>query len=108
MVNPDIPHNEGMVQPIEIVIPEGTILNAAYPKATTFGNHLCPPNADAIQRALARAARPRDRRLEQPARVAHDRHRPEEEREVRRHRLHGPEGRLRRHARASTATTTSA
>ena len=53
MVNPDIPHNEGMVQPIEIIIPEGTILNAAYPKATTFGNHLCPPNADAIQRALA-------------------------------------------------------
>ncbi|MBW7849469.1 MAG: hydantoinase B/oxoprolinase family protein [Rhodospirillales bacterium] len=53
MVNPDIPHNEGMVQPIEIVIPEGTILNASYPKATTFGNHLCPPNADAIIRALA-------------------------------------------------------
>jgi N-methylhydantoinase B len=55
MVNPDIPHNEGMVQPIEIVIPRGTILNAAYPKATTFGNHLCPPNADAIIRALAPA-----------------------------------------------------
>ena len=53
MVNPDIPHNEGMVQPIEILIPEGTILNASYPKATTFGNHLCPPNADAIIRALA-------------------------------------------------------
>ncbi len=53
MVNPDIPHNEGMVEPIDIVIPEGTVLNAAYPKATTFGNHLCPPNADAIQRALA-------------------------------------------------------
>ncbi len=53
MINPDIPHNEGMIAPIEIVIPEGTILNAAYPKATTFGNHLCPPNADAIQRALA-------------------------------------------------------
>ena len=53
MVNPDIPHNEGMVAPIEIVIPEGTVLNASYPKATTFGNHLCPPNAEAIQRALA-------------------------------------------------------
>ena len=53
MVNPDIPHNQGMVQPIEIIIPEGTILNAAYPAATTFGNHLCPPNADAIIRALA-------------------------------------------------------
>ena len=55
MVNPDIPHNEGMVQPIEIEIPEGTVLNASYPKATTFGNHLCPPNADAIMRAMAPA-----------------------------------------------------
>jgi len=55
MVNPDIPHNEGLVAPIEIIIPQGTILNAAYPKATTFGNHLCPPNAEAIQRALAPA-----------------------------------------------------
>jgi N-methylhydantoinase B len=53
MVNPDIPHNEGLVEPIEIVIPEGTLLNAAYPAATTFGNHLCPPNADAIMRALS-------------------------------------------------------
>lgn len=55
MVNPDIPHNEGMLRPLEIVIPEGTILNAGYPAATTFGNHLCPPNADAIQRALGPA-----------------------------------------------------
>ncbi len=55
MVNPDIPHNDGMVRPIDIIIPEGTILNARYPAATTFGNHLCPPNADAIIRALSRA-----------------------------------------------------
>jgi N-methylhydantoinase B len=53
MVNPDMPHNEGMIEPLDIIIPEGTILNAAYPAATTFGNHLCPPNADAIIRALA-------------------------------------------------------
>lgn len=53
MVNPNIPHNEGMVKPIRITIPEGTILNAAYPAATTYGNHLCPNNADAIMRALA-------------------------------------------------------
>lgn len=53
MVDPNIPHNHGMVAPIRIVIPEGTLLNAAYPAATTFGNHLCPPNADAIIRALA-------------------------------------------------------
>jgi N-methylhydantoinase B len=55
MINPDIPHNEGMVAPLEIVIPEGTVLNAAYPAATTYGNHLCPPNADAISRALETA-----------------------------------------------------
>ncbi|MBF0526604.1 MAG: hydantoinase B/oxoprolinase family protein, partial [Deltaproteobacteria bacterium] len=53
MVNPDIPHNDGMVRPIQIIIPPGTILNAAYPAATTYGNHLCPNNADAIMRALA-------------------------------------------------------
>ncbi len=53
MVNPDMPHNHGMTEPLEFIIPEGTILNASYPAATTFGNHLCPPNADAIIRALA-------------------------------------------------------
>ena len=53
MVNPDIPHNDGMVRPIEINIPEGTLLNAAYPAATTYGNHLCPNNADSIMRALS-------------------------------------------------------
>lgn len=52
MVNPDIPHNEGMIRPLEIDIPEGTILNASYPAATTYGNHLCPNNADALMRAL--------------------------------------------------------
>ncbi len=55
MVNPDMPHNDGMVRPLNIIIPEGTILNAKYPAATTFGNHLCPPNADAIIRALSNA-----------------------------------------------------
>lgn len=55
MVNPDMPHNDGMVRPINIVIPPGTILNAKFPAATTFGNHLCPPTADAIIRALAPA-----------------------------------------------------
>ena len=53
MFNPDIPHNAGLVRPVEIIIPVGTILNAAYPAATTYGNHLCPNNADAIMRALS-------------------------------------------------------
>ena len=55
MVNPDIPHNEGMLKPLKYIIPEGNILNAAYPKATTFGNHLCPQVADSIFKALGPA-----------------------------------------------------
>ncbi len=55
MVNPDMPHNDGMIRPLKIIIPVGTILNAAYPAATTYGNHLCPNNADAIMRALGPA-----------------------------------------------------
>ncbi|MCX6154617.1 MAG: hydantoinase B/oxoprolinase family protein [Candidatus Kapabacteria bacterium] len=54
-VNPYIPHNEGMIRPLKYIVPEGTILNAAYPKATTFGNHLCPQIADSIFKALSPA-----------------------------------------------------
>jgi len=55
MVNPNIPHNEGMIKPLNYIVPEGTILNASYPKATTFGNHLCPQVADSIFKALSQA-----------------------------------------------------
>ena len=55
MVNPDIPHNEGMVKPLTYIVHEGTIINASYPKATTFGNHLCPQIADSIFKALGPA-----------------------------------------------------
>ncbi len=55
MVNPNIPHNEGMIKPLKYIVPVGTILNAAYPKATTFGNHLCPQTADSIFKALSNA-----------------------------------------------------
>ncbi|MBI2967646.1 MAG: hydantoinase B/oxoprolinase family protein [Bacteroidetes bacterium] len=55
MVDHRIPHNEGMLKPLKYIVPEGTILNASYPKATTFGNHLCPQIADSIFKALAKA-----------------------------------------------------
>ncbi len=55
MVNPNIPHNEGMIKPLKYIVPEGIILNAAYPAATTFGNHLCPQVADSIAKALSTA-----------------------------------------------------
>src|SRR3989339_413371 len=46
---------EGMLKPLKYIVPVGTILNAAYPKATTFGNHLCPQVADSIFKALSQA-----------------------------------------------------
>ena len=55
MVNPNIPHNQGMLKPLTYIVPEGTILNASYPKATTFGNHLCQQIADSIFKALGPA-----------------------------------------------------
>ena len=55
MINPNIPHNEGMIKPLHYIVPEGILLNASYPAATTFGNHLCPQVADAIFKALSEA-----------------------------------------------------
>lgn len=55
MIDPNIPHNQGMIRPLTYIVPEGTILNASYPKATTFGNHLCPQVADSIFKALGPA-----------------------------------------------------
>jgi len=54
-INPDIPHNDGIVRPIHIINPEGSFLNASFPAATTFGNSITGPNADAIFKALAQA-----------------------------------------------------
>lgn len=54
LINPDIPHNEGIVRPIHIKIPEGSFLNAKFPAATTFGNSITGPNSDAIFKALSK------------------------------------------------------
>jgi len=55
LINPDIPHNDGILRPIRIVNPEGSFLNARFPAATTFGNSLTGPTSDAIFRAFAQA-----------------------------------------------------
>jgi N-methylhydantoinase B len=55
LINPDIPHNDGILRPIHITNPEGSFLNARFPAATTFGNSLTGPNSDAIFRAMAQA-----------------------------------------------------
>lgn len=55
LINPDIPHNDGITRPIHIVNPEGSFLNARFPAATTFGNSITGPDSDAIFRAMAQA-----------------------------------------------------
>jgi N-methylhydantoinase B len=55
LIDPDIPHNDGLTRPLHIHIPEGTFLNARFPAATTFGNSITGPNADAILKAMAGA-----------------------------------------------------
>src|SRR5581483_3325076 len=55
LVDPDIPHNAGLVRPLHIHVPEGCFLNPRYPAATTFGNTLTGPHSDALFRALAPA-----------------------------------------------------
>ena len=70
LINPDIPHNAGLLRPLKIVNPEGSFLNASFPAATTFGNSLTGPTSDAIFRAFAQAI-PQDGhgRLESAART---------------------------------------
>ena len=52
---PDLPHNQGMVRPIHIKVPEGCMLNPKFPAATGFGNHLVDQIAEAIMLALVPA-----------------------------------------------------
>ncbi|HBY98017.1 MAG: hydantoinase B/oxoprolinase family protein [Ardenticatenaceae bacterium] len=55
LVDPDIPHNAGLMRPITVRVPEGCFLNPTFPAATTFGNSLTGPHSDALFRALAQA-----------------------------------------------------
>ena len=55
LIDPNIPHNDGLTRPLHIHIPKGTFLNANFPAATTFGNSITGPNADAILKALSKA-----------------------------------------------------
>lgn len=55
LIDPNIPHNEGILRPIHIHVPEGTFLNPRFPAASTFGNSITGPHSDAIFHALAPA-----------------------------------------------------
>ena len=55
-IDPDIPHNEGCLQHIEVVAPQGTVVNAAWP-ASTAAATIVPADAitDAVWKCLAQA-----------------------------------------------------
>ena len=55
LVDPDIPHNAGLMRPLKVHVPQGCFLNPTFPAATTFGNSLTGPHSDALFRALAQA-----------------------------------------------------
>ena len=55
LIDPEVPHNAGILRPIRIVNPEGSFLNASFPAATTFGNSITGPTSDAIFRAFSQA-----------------------------------------------------
>ncbi|HBK79261.1 MAG TPA: hydantoin utilization protein B [Nitrospinae bacterium] len=54
-VDPEIPHNAGMLRPIEMIFPENSMLNAEFPHATSYGNHLTHQIWEAAVKALAQA-----------------------------------------------------
>jgi N-methylhydantoinase B len=61
-----VPPNEGLMRPIEVIAPPGTVVNATPPAAVAGGNvETSQRIVDVLFRALARAApdRPDDRRL---------------------------------------------
>jgi N-methylhydantoinase B/oxoprolinase/acetone carboxylase alpha subunit len=55
LVDDDIPLNAGCLKPLEIVIPEGSMLNPRYPAAVVAGN--VETSSVHHQRAVRRARR---------------------------------------------------
>jgi N-methylhydantoinase B len=54
LVDPDIPHNDGVLRCIDVIVPEGSFLNASFPAPCVQGNFTCQDIAmETIFRALA-------------------------------------------------------
>ncbi|MEE9276442.1 MAG: hydantoinase B/oxoprolinase family protein, partial [bacterium] len=54
-VDPQMPHNAGMLRPLRMIFPENSMLNAEFPHATSYGNHLTHQIWEAAVKALAQA-----------------------------------------------------
>jgi N-methylhydantoinase B len=55
ILDPRLPHNEGMYRPLHFVIPEGSLLNPRPPAATYYGNFMSAMNSEAIMKAFSAA-----------------------------------------------------
>ncbi|MGL9623216.1 hydantoinase B/oxoprolinase family protein [Bradyrhizobium sp. U531] len=56
LVDPDGPTNSGMMDPVSITAPEGSIVNAKFPAATAARAQTCQRIIDVVLGALAKAA----------------------------------------------------
>jgi N-methylhydantoinase B len=52
LIDPLLPHNEGMFRPIRLIMPEGSLLNPRPPAATYYGNFMSAVNAEAMMQAF--------------------------------------------------------
>src|SRR6267142_5888705 len=56
LVGADVPASAGLMEPIEVIAPEGTIVNAAHPASVAGGNvETSQRIVDTVFRALSRA-----------------------------------------------------
>ena len=55
LIDPNVPSNDGFYRPIEIIAPEGTIVNASFPAASAGRAQACQRVVDVIIGALAQA-----------------------------------------------------
>lgn len=55
ILDPTLPHNEGMYRPLRFIIPEGSLLNPRPPAATYYGNFMSAMNSEAIMKAFGQA-----------------------------------------------------
>jgi N-methylhydantoinase B len=51
----DLPHNDGVLRRIEVLTPEGSLVNPSFPAPTCFGNHVADQLAAVIMLALVDA-----------------------------------------------------
>jgi N-methylhydantoinase B len=55
IVEEEIPHNDGVLRRIEVLTPEGSLVDPIFPAPTCFGNHVADQLAAVIMLALAEA-----------------------------------------------------